>query len=697
MIQESSIEISGRKLHLETGKLARQASGSVVVTYGDTMLLASCTVSQKIRDGIDYFPLLVDYEEKMYAVGKIPGGFFKREGRPTEKAILTSRLIDRPIRPLFPDGFKNDVQIVVTPLSVDDTNPPDILAIIGASAALSISEIPFEGPIGAVRVGRIGSEFVINPTNDQMDKSDLDLVFAGTKDEISMIEARANQVPEEVVLEAISFGLKTIEDVIDLQKDLMKKAGQPKMAFKLFFPDEKLATYVSKEAKKDIEEALDINDKEKQQDRLAVIEGEIAEKISKGSDEYLKTVVKEKKSDLAAVIKEIEKKTVRHMIIKENKRPDGRKMDEVRTISCETGILPRAHGSAVFTRGWTQALSVVTLGSKGDAQIIDGLDAEESEKRYMHHYNMPAYSVGEVKPLRGPGRREIGHGALAEKALLPVIPDEADFPYTLRIVSEILGSNGSSSMASTCGSTLALMDAGVKIKAAVSGIAMGLVKEGDKYKILSDLQGLEDFLGDMDFKIAGSPAGITAIQLDTKIKGLNIQIIKDTFAQAKIGRAFILGKMLETIPAPRKELSEYAPRVITLHINKEKIGLVIGPGGKNIKKIIEDTKCQIDIEDDGSVFITSIDARAAEEAKSRIEEIAMDVEVGKTYHGRVVKIMPFGAFVELAPGKDGLVHISKLSKQRIARVEDVVSVGDEIDVKVMEIDDMGRVNLAKVL
>ncbi|MEK7375875.1 MAG: polyribonucleotide nucleotidyltransferase, partial [Candidatus Margulisiibacteriota bacterium] len=628
---------------------------------------------------------------------KIPGGFFKREGRPTEKAILTSRLIDRPIRPLFPGGFKNDVQIVVTPLSVDDNNPPDILAIIGASAALSISEIPFDGPIGAVRVGRLDGEFVVNPTNDQMDKSDLDLVFAGTKDEISMIEARANQVPEEVVLEAISFGLKTIEDVINLQKDLMKKAGQPKMAIKLFLPDEKLAQYVSKEAKKDIEEALNINDKEKQQDRLAVIEGEVAEKISKGGDEDLKAAVKEKKSDLAAVIKEIEKKAVRHMIINENKRPDGRKMDEVRAISCETGILPRAHGSAVFTRGWTQALSVVTLGSKGDAQIIDGLDAEESEKRYMHHYNMPAYSVGEVKPLRGPGRREIGHGALAEKALLPVIPDELDFPYTLRIVSEILGSNGSSSMASTCGSTLALMDAGVKIKAAVSGIAMGLVKEGNKYKILSDLQGLEDFLGDMDFKIAGSPVGITAIQLDTKIKGLNIQIIKDTFAQAKIGRAFILAKMLETIPAPRPELSEYAPRVITLHINTEKIGLVIGPGGKNIKKIIEDTKCQIDIEDDGSVFITSNDARAAEEAKSRIEEIAMDVEVGKTYHGRVVKIMPFGAFVELAPGKDGLVHISKLSKQRINRVEDVVSVGDEIDVKVMEIDDMGRVNLAKVL
>ncbi|MFA5098304.1 MAG: polyribonucleotide nucleotidyltransferase [Candidatus Margulisiibacteriota bacterium] len=697
MIFESSIEISGRKLTLETGRLARQASGSVIISYGDTMVLASCTVSQKIRDGIDYFPLLVDYEEKMYAVGKIPGGFFKREGRPTEKAILTSRLIDRPIRPLFPEGFKNDVQIVVTPLSVDDANPPDVLAIIGASAALSISEIPFDGPIGAVRVGRIDDKFVINPTNEELDKSDLDLVFAGTKDEISMIEAKANQVPEEVVLEAISFGLKTIEDVIQLQKDLMKKAGQPKMKIKVFLPDEKLAQYVAKEAKKDIEEALHIEDKEKQQDRLAVIEGEVAEKIAGGPDEYLKTVIKEKKGDLAAVIKEIEKKAVRHMIINENKRPDGRKMDEIRPISCQTGILPRAHGSGVFTRGWTQALSVVTLGSKGDAQIIDGLDAEESEKRYMHHYNMPAYSVGEVRPLRGPGRREIGHGVLAEKALLPVIPAEEEFPYTLRIVSEILGSNGSSSMASTCGSTLALMDAGVKIKAAVSGIAMGLVKEGDKYKVLSDLQGLEDFLGDMDFKIAGSPMGITAIQLDTKIKGLSMQIIKDTFAQAKTGRAHILGKMLETIPSPRPELSEYAPRVITLHINTEKIGLVIGPGGKNIKKIIEDTKCQIDIEDDGSVFITSSDAEAAKEAQRRIEEIAMDVEVGRTYHGKVVKIMNFGAFVELAPGKDGLVHISKLSKQRINKVEDVVKVGDEIDVKVVEIDDMGRVNLAKVL
>jgi len=693
MIHESSLELSGRTLKFETGKLAQQASGSVVVRFGDTVLIATATVSERIRKDIDYFPLVVDYEEKMYAVGKIPGGFFKREGRPTEKAILTSRLIDRPIRPLFPDGFKNDVQIVVTPLSVDGENPPDVIAIIAASAALSISEIPFQGPIGAVRVGRVDGKFIAFPTEEQLDISDLDLVFAGGRDEISMIEAKGREIPEAVIIDAIKFGQKYIDQIIGFQEEFKKKAGVPVMQYKTFLPDEKLEAFVAGEATDKIKEALYITDKEKQKDRLSVIENELLEKIAAGSDEGLKTAVKEKVADLYAIIKSIEKKHVRNMIINEDKRPDGRKMDEVRPVTCEIGILPRAHGSAVFTRGMTQALTVVTLGAKGDAQIIDGLDAEESEKRYMHHYNMPAYSVGEVRPLRGPGRREIGHGALAEKALLPVIPAEEDFPYTIRLVSEILGSNGSSSMASTCGSTLALMDAGAPITAAISGIAMGLVTEGKKFKVLTDLQGLEDFLGDMDFKIAGSARGITAIQLDTKIKGLSMEIVEKTFAQAKTGRDHILKKMLEAIAAPRKELSEFAPRVISFAINVDKIGMVIGPGGKNIKRIIEDTQCQIDIEDDGRVFITSNDAAMAKEAKARIDEIAMDAEVGKVYHGEVVKIMPFGAFVEILPGKDGMVHISKLANRRVNKVEDVVNVGDKVDVRVTEIDSQGRINL----
>lgn len=693
MIHEASIDLSGRTLHFETGKLAKQASGSVVVRYGDTVVLATATVSEKIRSGIDFFPLMVDYEEKMYAVGKIPGGFFKREGRPSEKAILTSRLIDRSIRPLFPEGFRNDVQVVVTPLSVDGENPPDILAMIGASCALSISEMPFQGPIGAVRVGRVNGEFIVNPTNAQVEGGDLDLVIAGTRTEILMIEAKAGEIPESTMFTAIKFGQKAINEVISFQEEMVKKVGQQKMKFNVSSPDEKLEAFVKKEAIGPIKEALNIPDKQKQQDRLAVIEQEAAEKIKISTDEQLKLAVKEKPNDLSAVIKNIEKKIVREMIIKENRRPDGRKMDEVREITCETSAIPRAHGSAVFTRGWTQALTVVTLGAKGDAQIIDGLDAEEGEKRYMHHYNMPAYSVGEVKPLRGPGRREIGHGALAEKALLPVIPAEEVFPYTIRLVSEILGSNGSSSMASTCGSTLALMDAGVPITSPVAGIAMGLVTEGSSFKILSDLQGLEDFLGDMDFKIAGTKKGITAIQLDIKIGGLTLEIVEKTFSQAKVGRDFILAEMLKAIASPRQDLSSFAPRVISFTINPEKIGMVIGPGGKNIKRILEDTKAQIDIEDDGRVFITSSDSVAALEARRRIEDVAMDVEVGKVYKGTVVKIMPFGAFVEISGGKDGLVHISKLSKQRVARVEDVVNVGDSVDVKVTEIDSQGRINL----
>ncbi len=693
MTDTSSIEIGGKTLSLETGKLAKQASGSVVIRCGDTMLMASCVVSGKIRQGIDFFPLSVDYEEKMYAVGKIPGGFFKREGRPTEKAILTSRLIDRPIRPLFPDGFRNDVQVVVTPLSVDGENIPDVLAVIGASAALSISEIPFEGPIGAVRIGRVNGKFIANPTNSEMESSDMDFVIAATRTETLMIEAAAKEVPEDVFVDALVFAQDAINKSIDLQEALCKKVGLPKMKYTTYAPNELISKYVKSGYEGEIKEALNIPDKEKQIDRLEVIAANIVESVKNSKDEDLKAAMKESPADVPAVIKSIEKKIVRKMIIDEHRRPDGRKTDEIRPITCEVSMIPRSHGSGLFTRGWTQALTVVTLGSKGDAQIIDGLSAEESEKRYIHHYNMPAYSVGEVKPLRGPGRREIGHGALAEKALLPVLPEEEKFPYTIRLVSEILGSNGSSSMASTCGSTLALMDAGVPIKAAVSGIAMGLVKEGSSYQVLSDLQGLEDFLGDMDFKIAGTTRGITAIQLDIKIKGLSLAIVKDTFSQAKKGRDFILGKMLEVIPNPRQELSMHAPRVISFSINTEKIGLVIGPGGKNIKRIIEETGAQIDIEDDGRVFITSIDAAAAKNAQEQIEAIAMDAEVGKVYHGEVVKIMPFGAFVEILPGKDGMVHISKLSDRRVNKVEDVVQVGDKVDVKVTEIDSQGRINL----
>ncbi len=692
-ITQLSATIDGKTFSFETGKLAKQASGSVMVRCGDTVVLATVMGSEVPRQGIDFFPLTVDYEEKMYAVGKIPGGFFRREGKPTEKAIITSRLIDRPIRPLFPEGFRNDVQIVVTPLSVDGETPPDVLAVIGASTALSISNIPFEGPIGCVRVGLIDGAFISNPTNEQIDKSELDLVIAGTKEEIMMIEAKGNEVPEAKVLEAIKFGQKMIAEVIKVQEELVKKAGTPKMAFDVYKPNAVLEKFISENYSGKIKEALNIVDKEKQQDQLILIEREVVEKIKGSSDEALKKAIEENKSDAAAIVKSIEKKFVRNMIINEGRRPDGRKMDEVRKITCEVGMIPRAHGSAVFTRGWTQAMTVLTLGSVGDAQIIDGLDAEESEKRYMHHYNMPAYSVGEVRPLRGPGRREIGHGALAEKALLPVIPNELEFPYTIRLVSEILESNGSSSMASTCGSTLALMDAGVPIKRPVSGVAMGLVKEGSKFEVLSDLQGLEDFLGDMDFKITGTEAGITAIQLDIKIKGLPMEVVEKTFTQAKKDRMFILGKMLEAIPAPRTDLSTFAPRVISFKINTEKIGLVIGPGGKNIKKIIEDTKAQIDIEDSGNVFITSADSAAAAEAEKRIKDIAMDVEVGKIYRGKVVKIMNFGAFVEIAPGKDGLVHISKLANHRVNKVEDVVKLGDEVDVKVSEIDDQGRTNL----
>jgi len=692
MIKKVEMEFDGKILSLETGRVAREAGGAVIVRLGDTMVLATATASELPKESVDFFPLTVDFEEKLYAAGKIPGGFFKREGRPTEKAILTSRLVDRPIRPLFPENFRNEVQIVVTPLSVDQENAPDVLGMIGASTALTISEIPFMGPAGAARVGLVEGKLILNPSSEQMEKSELDIVVAGTKDAVMMVEAGADEVSEEKILEAIELAHRRIKDIIKLQEELAKLAGKPKMQVKLYEPNPDIEKYVKDFASKRIAGALEITDKDKQSDELKKIEQDTIESIK---DEKLAALVKERRFDVKAVIKSIEKKIVRDMILNKNVRPDGRKLDEIRPITCEVGLLPRAHGSAIFTRGTTQAMTVATLGSVGEEQRIEGLEPEESKKRYMHHYNFPSYSVGEVRPLRGPGRREIGHGALAERALLPVLPTEDKFPYTIRLVSEILMSNGSTSMAATCGSTLALMDAGIPITSPVSGIAMGLIKEGDKVAILSDIQGIEDFLGDMDFKVAGTSKGITAIQMDIKIKGISIEIMTKALEKADQGRAFILKKMQESIASPRKELSQFAPRVITLSVPVDKIGMVIGPGGKNIKRIIEETGVQVDIEDDGRVFITGADAEGAKEAQRIIEAMTAEAKVGEVYTGKVTRIMNFGAFVEILPGKEGLVHISQLADRRVAKVEDVVKVGDTIKVKVVEIDDMGRVNLSK--
>jgi polyribonucleotide nucleotidyltransferase len=694
MIKKVEMDFDGKVLSLETGRVAREAGGAVIVRLGDTMVLAVATTSELPKESIDFFPLTVDYEEKLYAAGKIPGGFFKREGRPTEKAILTSRLIDRPTRPLFPENFRNEVQIVVTPLSVDQDNAPDVLGMLGASAALTISEIPFMGPAGAVRVGKVGDKLIINPNSEQMEQSELDIIVAGTKDGVMMVEAGADQVSEEVVLSAIELAHSRIKELVKLQEELAKLAGKPKMEPKLYEPNKEIEKYVKDFASKKIAAALEITDRDKQNDELKKIQQDAIESIK---DEKLAALVKERPFDVKALIKSIEKKFVRDMIISKRVRPDGRKLDEIRPITCEVGFLPRAHGSAIFTRGTTQVMTVATLGSVGEEQRIEGLEPEESKKRYMHHYNFPAFSVGEVRPLRGPGRRDIGHGALAERAILPVLPTEEKFPYTVRLVSEVLMSNGSTSMAATCGSTLALMDAGIPITSPVSGIAMGLVKEGDKVAVLSDIQGLEDFLGDMDFKVAGTSKGITALQMDIKIKGISIEIMKKALEQAKLGRAFILSKMTESLANPRQELSQFAPRVITLTVPIDKIGMVIGPGGKNIKRIIEDTGVQVDIEDDGRVFITGADVKGAERAKSIIEGMTAEAVVGKTYLGKVTRLMNFGAFVEIMPGKEGLVHISQLADRRVAKVEDVVKVGDEIKVKVVEIDDQGRINLSKKL
>ncbi len=684
------IEIGGRKVTFETGNYCEQSSGSCLVRCGETAVMVNVNMSPAPRPGIDFFPLSVDFEEKMYSVGKIPGGFKKREGRASDKAILTSRLIDRPLRPLFPKGFYNDVTVVATALSVDPNIAPEPLAMLGSSFALSISDIPFMGPTGSVCVGLVDGEYVINPDLEQKEKSLMHLMLSGTEEAILMVEAGAKEVTEEQMLDGIMFGHEEIKKIVRFIKDVKAKIGKPvndKIVYETI--DDEINTAVREFATPLIVNALNEFDREKRQKNQ--------EEANEQIYAHFAEIYPEQTKQIGDVIYKITKETVRSKILNEGVRPDGRKTTEIRPIWCDAGVLPRVHGTGVFTRGQTQVLTTLTLGTISDMQKLEGLDDEDS-KRYMHHYNMPGYATGEAKPLKSPGRREIGHGALAERALEPVIPSEEEFPYAIRLVSEVLSSNGSSSMASTCGSTLALMDAGVPIKLPVAGIAMGLIKdeESKKVAVLSDIQGLEDFLGDMDFKVTGTTKGITAIQMDIKIKGIDKAILTTALEQARLGRLYILDKMLAVLPAPRKELSKYAPKIISFSINPDAIKDVIGSGGKTINKIIEETGVKIDITDDGKVFIATPDSDMAEKAKRIILNIAEDLEVGKIYSGKVVRIMQFGAFVEIAPGKDGMIHISKLSSKRVEKVEDVVNIGDEVEVEVIKIDNKGRVDLKLV-
>ncbi|WP_121639884.1 polyribonucleotide nucleotidyltransferase [Virgibacillus sp. Bac330] len=682
--QQFSIEVAGKTFTVETGELAKQASGACMIHYGDTAVLSVATASSEPKD-LPFFPLTVNYEERLYAVGKIPGGFIKREGRPSEKAILSSRLIDRPIRPLFPDGYRNEVQVISTVMSVDQDCPSEIAAMIGSSIALCISDIPFAEPIAGVNVGRVDGKFIINPTVEQEEKSDIELTVAGTKDAINMVEAGADEVPEEVMLEAIMFGHQEIIRLVEFQEQIMKTVGKKKQAPTLFEVDQALSSEVEAKAKDKLVKAIQVKEKHAREEAISAVKEDVLAAYEEDDDTS---------KQVKTILDQIVKAEVRRLITKEKIRPDGRQIDEIRPLSSRIHVLPRTHGSGLFTRGQTQALSVCTLGALGDVQILDGLDLEES-KRFMHHYNFPAYSVGETGPMRGPGRREIGHGALGERALEKVVPSEKDFPYTIRLVSEVLESNGSTSQASICASTLAMMDAGVPIKAPVAGIAMGLVKSGDDYSILSDIQGMEDALGDMDFKVAGTAKGVTALQMDIKIDGLSKEILEEALHQAKKGRMHILESMLATIEKPKDNLSEYAPKILTMEINPDKIRDVIGPSGKQINQIIDETGVKIDIEQDGSVFISSTEAAMNEKAKKIIEDLVREVEVGQLYLGKVKRIEKFGAFVELFKGKDGLVHISELAEERTNKVEDVVSIGDEILVKVKEIDNQGRVNLSR--
>ena len=684
-----TMDFAGRPLTLEFGKYAEQASGSALVRYGDTVVLVNATVSDKARDGVDFFPLSVDFEEKLYAVGRIPGGFIRREGRPTEKAVLTCRLIDRPLRPLFEKGMRNDVQVVATVLSVDTNNPPEIPAMIGSSIALAVSEIPWAGPTGSVLVGRVDGQLILNPDEAQRAVSDLHLVVSGTKDAIMMVEAGANEVSESVMLDAIMFAHEAIKELVAFQEPIIAEIGKAKKVFPLVTTGEDVTEKVTAFAQSKVEWSFESYDRAERHQREEEVKAEVFQ--------HFEAEFEGREGEVDEALYQLNKKVMRRKILEQGIRPDGRGEQEIRPIWCEVGLLPRTHGSAVFTRGQTQALTVTTLGSLRDAQMLDGLSNEDS-KRYIHHYNMPPYATGEAGRMRSPGRREIGHGALAERALEPVIPNETDFPYAIRLVSEVLSSNGSSSMASVCGSTLSLMDAGVQIKAPVAGIAMGLIKDdsSDKVSVLTDIQGLEDFLGDMDFKVAGTMNGITAIQMDIKIKGIDKPILQRALEQALAGRLHILGKMLETIERPREQLNKYAPKIVTFMINPDKIREVIGPGGKMINKIIADTGVKIDIEDDGRVAIATPDDEAAAKARRIIEGIAKDVEVGEVYDGKVVRILSnMGAFIELLPGKDGLLHISKLANERVEKVEDVLNIGDAVEVKVSEIDSQGRVNLIR--
>ena len=693
MFKSYETELAGRKLVIETGKLAGLANGSVLVKYGDTVVMVNVTASKEPKEGIDFFPLSVDFEEKMYSVGKIPGSYTKREGKPSDKAILAARAIDRPLRPLFPKDFRNDVVVVATVLSVEQDNSPEVAAMIGASAALSISDIPFGGPTAAVNVGLVNGEIVINPTEEQRKISDLNLTVAGTAEKVAMIEAGANEVPNEVMLEAIKKGHEEIKKLCEFIQKMKDEIGKPKFEYKSFAVDHDLYEYLEQNFTEKMKQAVQEVDKDTRDNNVSALTEEIeANLVEKLGEEEAET----RKQEIGEAIYKLEKKCVRDMIFYEHKRVDGRALDEIRPLSCEVGLLPRVHGSALFTRGQTQVMSVVTLGMKSEEQELDGIDTETA-KRYMHQYNFPPYSVGEARTSRGPGRREIGHGALAEKALVPVLPSIEEFPYAIRVVSEVLSSNGSTSQASICGSTLALMDAGVPIKRPVAGISTGLVtnpENPDDYVMLTDIQGLEDFFGDMDFKVGGTEKGITAIQVDIKIDGLSYEIIKEAFERTKTARQYILDNIMKpVISEPREQISKYAPHIITTQINVDKIKDVIGKGGETINKIIEETGVKIDIEDDGQVFIYSSDEEMAQKALEIIEDIARVIEIGEIYYGTVTRITTFGAFVDLGGGKEGLVHISKISKEHVKNITDFVNVGDKVPVKVIEIDDQGRINL----
>ncbi|MBS5030226.1 polyribonucleotide nucleotidyltransferase [Dialister invisus] len=680
------MELAGRSLIVETGKMAKQASGAVLVRYGETVVLVTSTASKEAREGMDFFPLTVDYEEKMYAVGKMPGGFLRREGRPGNSAILNARLIDRPIRPLFDKRCRNDIHVMATVLSVDYDNAPELCGMLGASASLGISDIPWDGPIAGVRVGCVDGQFVINPTQEQLKVSTLNITVAGSETAILMVEGGAQEAPEEDVLDAIMFGHETIKELVAFQKKIIEEVGKSKRT--LIFPEipEEIKNAIYAYAERPLKEAIFNPDKLTREAHM--------EEVRKEAEAHFKEIYPENGSDIAECLNHLTKEIVRHMISVDKIRPDGRALDEIRPISCEVGLLPRVHGSALFTRGQTQALTITTLAPMSETQIIDDL-TQETEKRYIHQYNFPSYSVGETKSSRGPGRREIGHGALAERALIPVIPTVEEFPYAIRVVSEILESNGSSSQASVCGSTMSLMNAGVPIKAPVAGIAMGLVNEGEHFTVLTDIQGMEDALGDMDFKVAGTAKGITAIQMDIKIHGLSREILLAALQQAQKGRMFILGKMAECIDKPAEHLSPYAPKIITLTIPVDRIRDVIGSGGKIINKIISETGVKMDVEEDGHVYIATPDEEAAQRAKKWVEELTHEVQVGETYLGKVTRLMKFGVFVEILPGKEGMVHVSQLATRRVEKPEDVVHEGDEIMVKVTEIDDKGRINLSR--